>query len=82
MTHRWTSQDANVLSELVRVRLLASIAALRSQFADRIIPVSDHVAAEAGRLRAAAEQLGHVVEGMDALMAASAVSCATSRTAP
>lgn len=78
MTHRWTSLDTNVLSALVRIRLLAWIAALGSQLADRIIPVSDHVAAEAGRLRAAAEGLGRIVEGMDALMAASALSRATS----
>jgi len=58
-----------------RERLLAWISALRAQFSDRIIAVSAGIAAEAGRLRAAAEGSGHTVEAVDALIAASAQSC-------
>ena len=60
-----------------RAKLLGWIAALRSQFSDRIIGINADIAAEAGRLRAAAEAQGHVIEALDSLIAA----CALSRAA-
>jgi predicted nucleic acid-binding protein len=60
-----------------RAKLLAWIAALRSQFAGRIVPIGEDIAAEAGRLRAAAEAQGRPTEAIDALIAA----CAASRGA-
>lgn len=60
-----------------RAKLLAWIAALRSQFAGRIVAVDEAIAAEAGRLRAAAEAQGRPTEAIDALIAA----CAAARGA-
>lgn len=60
-----------------RAKLLAWISALRSQFAGRIVTVDADIAAEAGRLRAAAEAQGRPTEAIDALIAA----CATARGA-
>lgn len=57
-----------------RAKLLASIAALRSQFAGRIVAVNEDIAAEAGRLRAAAEAQGRPSEAIDALIAACAAA--------
>jgi predicted nucleic acid-binding protein len=57
-----------------RVKLLAWIAALRSQFAGRIVAVNEDIAAEAGRLRAAAEAQGRPTEAVDALIAACALA--------
>ena len=58
-----------------RARLLEWVEGVRSQFSDRIIPVTTDVATEAGRLRAAAARAGFAVEAVDALIAASALSC-------
>jgi len=60
-----------------RAKLLAWIAALRSQFAGRIVPINEDIAAEAGRLRTAAEAQGRPTEAIDALIAA----CATAQGA-
>lgn len=57
-----------------RAKLLAWIAALRSQFAGRIVAIGEDVAAEAGRLRAAAEAQGRPTEAIDALIAACAAA--------
>ena len=57
-----------------RAKLLAWIAALRSQFAGRIVAIGEDVAAEAGRLRAVAEAQGRPTEAVDALIAACAVA--------
>jgi hypothetical protein len=57
-----------------RVRLIAWVAAIRAQFAGRVITVSEDIAAEAGRLRAAAEAQGRPTEPIDALIAASALA--------
>jgi hypothetical protein len=57
-----------------RAKLLAWIAALRSQFAGRIVAVGEDIAAEAGRLRAAAEAQGRPTEAIDALIAACAAA--------
>ena len=57
-----------------RAKLSAWIAALRSQFAGRIVVVDEEIAAEAGRLRAAAEAQGRPTEAIDALIAACAVA--------
>jgi predicted nucleic acid-binding protein len=57
-----------------RVKLLAWIAALRSQFGGRIVAVTEDIAAEAGRLRAAAESQGRPTEAVDALIAACAIA--------
>jgi predicted nucleic acid-binding protein len=57
-----------------RAELMAWIAALRAQFAGRIVAISEDVAAEAGRLRAAAEAQGRPREAIDALIAACAVA--------
>ena len=54
--------------------LLAWIAALRSQFGGRIVAVTEDIAAEAGRLRAAAESQGRPTEAVDALIAACAIA--------
>jgi toxin FitB len=57
-----------------RAKLIAWIAALRAQFAGRIVPVTEEIAEHAGRLRAAAELQGRPTEAIDALIAASALS--------
>lgn len=57
-----------------RAKLIAWIAALRAQFAGRIVRVSEDIAAESGRLRALAEAQGRPTEALDALIAACALS--------
>jgi predicted nucleic acid-binding protein len=58
----------------LRARLVVWIASIRAQFADRIVEVNADIAEHAGRLRAAAELKGAVVDPMDALIAASGAS--------
>ena len=60
-----------------RIKLLEWISALRAQFSDRIITITDEIAVEAGRLHVAAEKQSRMVEAIDALIAA----CAASRGA-
>jgi predicted nucleic acid-binding protein len=57
-----------------RAKLLVWIAALRSQFTGRIIPINEDIAADAGRLRAAAEAQGRPTHAVDALIAACAIA--------
>jgi toxin FitB len=57
-----------------RAKLIAWIASVRAQFTGRIVAVDADVAAEAGRLRAAAEAQGRPSEAVDALIAASALA--------
>lgn len=57
-----------------RAKLIAWIAAVRGRFAGRIVEVDADIAEHGGRLRAAASQLGHTVDAIDALIAASALS--------
>jgi hypothetical protein len=57
-----------------RVSLIAWIASIRAQFANRLIGIDVDTALEAGRLRAAAEAQGKQTEALDALIAASALS--------
>lgn len=58
-----------------RAKLLEWVEGVRTQFSDRIIPVTTDVATEAGRMRAAAARAGFTVEAVDSLIAASARSC-------
>ena len=55
-----------------RAKLLAWIERLRSEFAGRTIPVDDEIAAQSGRLKAAAAADGKIVSVVDALIAAAA----------
>ena len=57
-----------------RAKLIAWIDLLRAQFAGRIVPITEDIALQAGRLRAAAESQGRPTEAIDALIAASAIS--------
>jgi predicted nucleic acid-binding protein len=57
-----------------RAKLIAWLAALRAQFAGRLVDVDVDVAEHRGRLRAAAAAQGHPVEAIDALIAASALA--------
>lgn len=57
-----------------RSRLVAWIATMRARFVGRLVDVDADIAERAGRLRAAAAASGHVVEAIDSLLAASAVS--------
>jgi toxin FitB len=57
-----------------RAKLIAWISALRAQFAGRIVPISEDISLEAGRLRAAAESQGRPTDAIDALIAASALA--------
>jgi predicted nucleic acid-binding protein len=57
-----------------RAKLTAWIAGVRAQFAGRVLPVTEDIAVEAGRLRALAEAQGRPTEPVDAMIAASAIS--------
>lgn len=57
-----------------RAKLIAWIAALRAQFAGRIVGIDEEIAQHAGRLRAAAEAQGRPSEAMDSLIAACALA--------
>lgn len=57
-----------------RARLIAWIAALRAQFAGRLVDLDADLAEHSGRLRAAAAAQGHPVEAVDALIAACALA--------
>lgn len=59
-----------------RAKLVAWVAAMRSKFAGRIVPIDTLVANEAGRLRALAESQGLPADPIDALIAACAVASA------
>lgn len=61
---------------LRRAKLRAWIESLSARFSGRLIEVTAGIAAESGRMRAGAALLGIVVEPLDALIAASAQSCA------
>lgn len=63
---------------VLRTRLIAWVASIRTGYAGRIVEVDADIAEQAGRLRAAAESSGMVVDAVDALIAATAAS----RSAP
>ena len=72
--HELTYGAERAPSPARRAKLIAWISALRAQFAGRIVPISEDISLEAGRLRAAAESQGRPTEAIDALIAASALS--------
>lgn len=53
-----------------RARLISWVAAIRSQFAGRIVDIDGDVAEQAGRMRAAATAQGAPADPIDALIAA------------
>jgi len=53
-----------------RARLAARVAAIRSQFAGRIVDIDADIAEQAGRMRAAAAARGAPADPIDALIAA------------
>jgi predicted nucleic acid-binding protein len=57
-----------------RAKLLAWIASVRAHFAGRLVDVDAETAEHGGRLRAAAAAQGCVVDAIDSLIAASALS--------
>jgi predicted nucleic acid-binding protein len=57
-----------------RERLMAWVSDIRTQFQERIVPITGDIAAEAGLMRATAESRGNIVGAADALIAASARS--------
>lgn len=57
-------------------KLRAWIRALRTRFSGRLIEVTAEIAEESGRMRAGAAARGSVIDPLDALIAASALSCA------
>ena len=57
-----------------RARLIAWVAAIRSQFAGRIVDINADIAEQPGRLRAAAAAKGKPADPLDALIAASALA--------
>ncbi|NOT41903.1 MAG: type II toxin-antitoxin system VapC family toxin [Alphaproteobacteria bacterium] len=57
-----------------RAKLTAWIAGIRAQFAGRILPVTEDIASQSGRLRALAEAQGRPTEAVDTMIAASAIS--------
>lgn len=57
-----------------RTKLIAWVAAIRSQFAGRIVDIDANVAEQAGRLRASAASQGLNTDPVDALIAACAIS--------
>lgn len=63
-----------VRDPVLRTRLTAWVASIRTGYAGRIVEVDADIAERAGRLRAAAESSGMVVEAVDALIAATAAS--------
>lgn len=56
-----------------RLRLEEWLAALRRDFADRLLPVVDEVALAWGRLSAAAQKAGRPIASVDGLIAATAL---------
>jgi hypothetical protein len=59
-----------------RSRLRVWIQTIRVRFSGRLIDVTAEIAEQSGRMRANAAARGRPVEAIDALIAASAVSCA------
>ena len=57
-----------------RTKLITWVAAIRSRFAGRIVDIDAEIAAQAGRLRAAAEAQGTPADPIDVLIAATASS--------
>ncbi len=57
-----------------RAKLVAWVAAIRTQFAGRIVEIDAAIAEQAGRLRAAAEAQGAPADAVDALIAACALT--------
>jgi len=55
-----------------RARLLSYINGLRSQYADRIVPINLEIAESAGELRAFEAKQGRILSPMDSFMAATA----------
>jgi toxin FitB len=57
-----------------RAKLIAWVAAIRSQFIGRIVEIDTDIAQQAGRMRAVAAAIGKSADPMDALIAASAIA--------
>jgi toxin FitB len=57
-----------------RAKLLAWVAQIQVQFADRIVSVDAEIAEQAGRLRAVADAQGAPADAVDALIAACALA--------
>lgn len=57
-----------------RAKLAAWVAAIRNQFAGRIVEIDSDIAEQAGRLRAAAAAQGATADPIDALIAACAIA--------
>lgn len=57
-----------------RAKLAAWVAAIRNQFAGRIVEIDSDIADQAGRLRAAAAAQGATADPIDALIAACAIA--------
>lgn len=72
--HEITYGAERVKDPVLRARLTAWVASIRTGYAGRIVEVDADIAEQAGRLRAAAEAGGIVIEAIDALIAASAAS--------
>ena len=72
--HELTYRAERTTAHARRVKLIAWIASLRAQFAGRTVMISEDIAEQAGRLRAAAESQGRPTEAIDALIAASALA--------
>jgi predicted nucleic acid-binding protein len=57
-----------------RAKLAAWLAAIRAQFAGRVVDIDANIAEQAGRIRAAAENQGEPPDPIDALIAACAIA--------
>ncbi len=72
--HELTYGAERVANAARRAKLIAWIAAVRAQFAGRIVAIDGEIAEHSGRLRAAAEAQGRPAEIVDSLIAASALA--------
>jgi predicted nucleic acid-binding protein len=72
--HELTWGAERVRDAVRRKKLVAWIAAIRNRFGGRLVDVDAAVAEHAGRLRASAATEGRVIDPMDSLIAASALS--------
>lgn len=57
-----------------KAKLLAWISSIRARFVGRLVDIDADIAEHGGRLRAAASAQGHVIDAIDALIAASALA--------